>query len=144
MAYLLDVDVLVARCDAAHEFHERVRQWLKEHAGRPIILCPTTEIDFLQVFGSAGYPGGTRSPEAAVQVLRLLYKRLDAVFAHDDLTLRNEKYFGSLAGVDSGDVQAMYLLALAASRGVQFVTLNTRLDPQLLPKAAAAALTVIR
>ena len=143
MAYLLDVDVLVARCDAAHEFHDRVRDWLSEHAGRPIILCPTTEIGFLQVFGSADYPGGPGSPEAAVGILRHLYKRVDAVFVHDDLTLRNRGYFNSLEGVDSRDVQAVYLLTLAASRGVSFVTLNARLDPRLFDKATSTALTVI-
>ena len=144
MAYLLDVDVLIARCDAAHEFHERVRDWLREHSGRPIILCPTVEMNFVRVFGSPDYPGGPGSPEGAAEVLRLLYKRLNAVFAHDDLSLRNEGQFATFAGVESRDVQAVYLLTLAASRGIQFVTLNTRIDPRLLPKATAAALTVIR
>ncbi|TVR86779.1 MAG: hypothetical protein EA428_14110 [Spirochaetaceae bacterium] len=144
MAYLLDVDVLIARCDPTHEFHERVRDWLREHAGRPIVLCPATEMNFVRVFGSAEYPGGPGSPEAAIGVLRLMYKRLNAVFAHDDLSLRNEGQFATFAGVEPRDVQAVYLLTLAASRGVQFVTLNARLDPRLLPKAAAKALTVIR
>ena len=144
MAYLLDADVLIARCDVAHEFHGRVRDWLREHTGRPIVLCPVTEMKFVREFGSLDYPGGPGSPEAATGVLRLMYKRLNAVFAHDDLSLRNEGQFATFAGVESRDVQAVYLLTLAASRGIQFVTLNTRIDPRLLPKATAAALTVIR
>ncbi len=144
MAYLLDVDVLIARCDTAHESHERVREWLRAHAGRPLILCPTTEIGFVGVFGSVEYPGGPGSPQAAAGVLRLMYKRLNAVFAHDDLSLRNEGQFGTLAGVDARDVRAVYLLTLAASRGIQFVTLNARMDPRLFRKETARALTVIR
>lgn len=143
MAYLLDVDVLIARCDVAHEFHARVRDWLREHAGPPLILCPTVEMNFVRVFGSPDYPGGPGSPEGAAEVLRLLYKRFGVVFAHDDLSLRNEGQFATFEGVESRDVQALYLLTLAASRGIQFVTLNARIDPRLFPKATAAALTVI-
>ena len=43
MAFLLDVNVLIARIDFRHEHHERVIRWEHDNASERLVSCPLTQ-----------------------------------------------------------------------------------------------------
>lgn len=62
MAFLLDIDVLIARSDPAHELHTRARRWFVKTRPQPLLLCPLTENGFVRIYGHPEYPGRSGIP----------------------------------------------------------------------------------
>lgn len=126
MAYLLDVNVLIARSDASHEFHVPAKQWLAERAGEPILVCPLVENGFVRILGHPQYPGGPGSPAGAPEHLRLLRERPDVHFVADDVSIADGSIFRLDDDLTSRQLTDVYLLGLAVSLGARFVTLDGR------------------
>jgi predicted nucleic acid-binding protein len=70
MAFLLDVNALVALGFAHHEFHERVARWIKAQKFPPLATCSITELGFVRVLSQAPVYGFTVA-EARSALLRL-------------------------------------------------------------------------
>lgn len=50
MAYLLDINVLIARVDPGHEHHLMAKNWLDRVAtGAELVTCPLTENGFVRI-----------------------------------------------------------------------------------------------
>ena len=60
---LLDVNLLVALCDADHVHHGPALTWFRRHAFSGWASCPLTENGMLRVMGSPAYPGGPGTPQ---------------------------------------------------------------------------------
>ena len=65
MAYLLDMNVLIARTDPRHESHAAVRSWMATVGNEQLLFCPLVENGFLSIYGHPAYPQGPGSPGRA-------------------------------------------------------------------------------
>ena len=132
-AWLLDINVLIARQDADHEHHARASQWLNANAAAGWATCPVTENGFVRILGQPSYPGWPGTPEAAAKVLRGLIASIPGHrFLPDEISLLDHAVFPSLQGVGARAVTDLYLLALAVHHGVRFATLDSRINPALI------------
>lgn len=134
--HLLDVNVLIARADAAHMHHGAVASWMKRHGSSGWATCPLTENGMLRILGQPSYPGGPGSPEGALISFRSILSIPGHRFFADDFSLPDG--IPSLKGVTSSQLMDLYLLALAVRHGARFLTLDRRIDPTLVPGGAAA------
>lgn len=134
--HLLDVNVLIARADAAHVHHQAVAAWMNRHAAAGWATCPLTENGMIRIFGQPAYPAGPGDPHRAL----FSFQRLLAIPGHrflpDDFSLPDG--VPSLKSVTSAQLTDLYLLALAVRHNARFLTLDRRIDPSLVPGGAAA------
>lgn len=140
MIALPDINLLIARSDAGHEFHQQARAWLHNQSNLVLTTCAITENGFLRIYGHPNYPGGPGSPAAAARDLAILRDRPGHRFISTDFSILSP-------GIDLSDsspaqLTDLYLLALAVRHDAKFVTLDTRIDPALV-KGGTAALIVI-
>ena len=126
MAFLLDVNVLIARIDPWHEHHERVIRWEHGNAAEHLVTCPLTQNGFVRIYGHPGYPDGPGSPAEALVELRHLLNLRTHRFISDSLSLSDTRVFGSLAGITPKQITDVYLLGLAVSEGIDFATTDSR------------------
>lgn len=69
MAYLLDVDVLIALIDPAHIQHDAAHKWFARVRKRAWASCPLTENAVLRIVGDSRYPNSPGTPAAVAEVL---------------------------------------------------------------------------
>ena len=143
MAFLLDVNVLIARVDPRHEHHQRVVRWEHDNANELIVTCPLTENGFVRTYGHPGYPGGPGSPAEALVELRCLRALPLHRFVTDSLSLDDAHVFRSLQGITPRQLTDVYLLGLAAHHGIRFATTDSRIQADRVLDGAGA-LCVIR
>ena len=139
MIALLDVNVLIARSDRAHQFHHRALATLRAPS-MEIATCPLTENGFLRIYGHPSYPGGPGSPVAAARDLAVLRGLPGHRFLPDDQSILSQDI--DLADTTPSQITDLYLLALAVRHDAKFVTLDTRIDPAAV-KGGTRALMVI-
>lgn len=132
MAFLLDVNVLIARSDPNHQFHRRVAAWLRSVEPEPLLFCPVTENGFLRVYGNPVYPGGPGTLSRALIDLRDFYALPRARFIPDDVSLIDDLIFGYLGDLAPHQLTDIYLLGLAAHHNAHFATLDTRIPFHLV------------
>lgn len=124
MAYLLDVNILIARSDRRHQHHEIVCAWFDGHRDAIQMTCPLVENGFVRIFGHPGYQGGPGSVAKAAAYLEAIHRLPTHRFVPDDISLTSKKYFESFSKVGSKHLTDVYLLALAAKLGAKFATLD--------------------
>lgn len=142
MAFLLDINVLIARVDPGHEHHLRARRWLTEQADAGLATCPLTENGFVRIYGHPSYPGGPGSPALALEELRVIRSLGCHRFVGDTLSIDDPAAFHSLEGIGPRQVTDLYLLALAARHRMAFATFDGSI-PAGRVVGGAAALVVI-
>ena len=143
VAYLLDINVLIARSDPWHEFHAPVKEWLGEAAGESLLLCPTAENAFLRILGHPDYPDGPGTPARALDALAALRRLPGAAFIPEDVSISDRTLFNDISTVTSRQLTDVYLLGLAVSRGAKLVTTDRRI-PAHVVRTGPQALVVIR
>lgn len=124
MAFLLDINVLIARVDPRHEHHQRARHWLNARTGVDLVTCPLTENGFIRIYGHPSYPGGPGSPEAALDALRVIRGMPCHLFLGDTVSIDDPSVFRSLAGIGPKQLTDVYLLGLAAKNRISFATFD--------------------
>ena len=141
---LLDVNLLVALCDADHVHHLPARTWFIATMGSGWATCPLTENGLLRVMGHPAYPGGPGSLEAVRPLLQHLRAQPGHQFWEDSISAADTRALPSLQGVGPRQLSDVYLLALAVHRGGRLATLDTRIDPSVVPSGARALLVIPR
>ncbi len=142
MAYLLDVNVLIARTDPRHESHHAVRSWLARAGAEQLLFCPIVENGFLRIYGHASYPEGPGSPGRAAVDLRDMRALPNAMFVPDDVSIDDTALFLSTTDLTPRQLTDVYLLGLAVSKGARFATLDGRIAAHCV-RDGQDALTVI-
>jgi len=136
--YLLDVNVLIALCDSTHSFFPETLDWFQDNAAEGWATCPITENGMLRILGHPNYPGGGASNPGRASVV--LNGMIGSVPGHrffaDDISLLTQ--VPSLASAKSSQLTDIYLLALAVKHGAQFLTLDQKIDPSLVPGGSQA------
>lgn len=132
MIALLDINVLIARADPAHVFHERAVSWMASLKNASIATCPLTENGFLRIYGNPVYPEGPGSPAAASPMLAAIRRLPQHVFLPDDISLSDTAGIPTLAGAGHSQLTDLYLLALARRHAAVFATFERRVDPAMV------------
>jgi toxin-antitoxin system PIN domain toxin len=142
MRSLLDVNVLIAALDSAHEHHAKVRVWMAREADAGWASCPITQNGCLRVMSQPAYPGKLPLAQVAAR-LRAATQHPGHSFWPDDLSLLDRGWIdeGRLAG--HRQVTDAYLLALAVRRGGRFVTFDARVPLAAVQGASGDRLVVL-
>jgi toxin-antitoxin system PIN domain toxin len=129
LAWLLDVNCLIALIDPQHVHHEIAHRWFAAREPRNWATCPLTENGVIRVLAQPTYPGGQQPPATTIGILRE-WKASDAAFHetwHDDVSLTDPQLFRPEYLVAPGQITDAYLLGLAARHGGRFVSFDLRL-----------------
>jgi hypothetical protein len=132
MAFLLDINVLIARVDSDHEFHQRACRFLSSHSGAELVTCPLTENGFLRIYGHPSYPGGPGSPGEALAELQVIRALARHRFLGDTVSIDDPGVFHSLDKVTPKQLTDVYLLGLAARHRLSFATFDHRIPTSLV------------
>ncbi len=142
MAFLLDVNVLIALIDPAHVQHDAAHEWFLAHGQAAWATCPITQNGMLRIVGHASYPNSPGTPAALVQLMTRLCALPGHVFWPDDVSLLDGKRIDAKRLLNSSQVTDSYLLALACAHGGQLATFDRRLVTNAV-RGGAAGLHVI-
>ena len=140
--YLLDVNLLIALCDADHEHFLTARHWFQANAVEGWATCPLTENALLRIMGSERYPGGPGTPAKVYPLLQRLRQVPGHIFLPCDLSIADEELFHSVERVKPRMLTDLYLLALAVQHGARFATFDKRISPASI-RGGEKALVVI-
>lgn len=125
MRALLDVNVLIALFDAAHQHHERAHQWFEENMAHGWASCPLTENGVVRILSNPRYSPEFHRPVAEiVEDLQTAIAQTNHHFWPDDLSLCDRTLFSAGRIQGHRQITDTYLLALAVSRGGRLVTLD--------------------
>ncbi|MGH6858902.1 MAG: TA system VapC family ribonuclease toxin [Phyllobacterium sp.] len=129
MAFLLDVNVLIALFDPAHVHHDPAHEWFAD-VGQPAwATCPLTENALLRIVGNPRYPNSPGTPVAVAPLLAGLTALTGHVFWPDDISLMDKALVDANRLLTSSQITDTYLLALARSHGGHLATFDRRLVP---------------
>lgn len=142
MAFLLDLNVLIARVDPRHEHHRRAKRWLDARPGVDLVTCPLTENGFLRIYGHPSYPNGPGSPEAALEELRVIRGMTCHRFLGDTVSIDDPGVFRSLAGIGPKQITDVYLLGLAARNRMAFATFDAGVPAERVVGGVAALVPI--
>lgn len=78
--HLLDLNVLLALLEPAHEHHGLAQDWFNHTRKERWGICPLTEAGFIRVTTNPSYSAGPRSTELAIAVLRMAQKHPECSF----------------------------------------------------------------
>ena len=138
MFYLLDINVLIASADQAHQFHGAFTRWYIDRKKPSLATCPITENGFLRIYGHPDYPGGPGSPMLALAPLSAIRNRADSVFLPDDLSLAEASRRNAIKKATSRQLTDLYLLALAVRHGGVFVSFDRGVRADWVDKGSSA------
>ena len=132
MPQLLDVNMLIALCDADHVYHTKARNWFKQESINGWATCPITENGFLRVLSNSGYPGSKHQTAEVANLLFALKNLPGHEFWEDDFSLVDEMSNISFDSVSSKSITDLYLLILALKRKGRLITLDRRINPKAI------------
>lgn len=126
MAWLLDVNALIALIDSDHVHHEVMHRWFARHVRQKWATTPITENGVVRVLSQPAYPSGQRAPAEVIRILRRLKTahRKTHEFWPDEVSLTNTFLFDEDCVVGHRQVTDAYLLGLAKQRGGKVVTFD--------------------
>ncbi|MBV9491965.1 MAG: VapC toxin family PIN domain ribonuclease [Verrucomicrobia bacterium] len=130
--YLLDINVLLALCDEAHEFHEAAWVWFAPRRAAGWATCPLTENGFLRILGHPAHPARLGSLGAAREILAGLCQGQGHRFWPDEVSILDRTQFPELAAVTSKALTDLYLVGLAALKKARFATFDRRVNASVV------------
>jgi uncharacterized protein len=127
MAYLLDVNVLIALIDPSHVHHEPAHFWFSAEGTHAWATCPLTENAVLRILGQPRYPNSPGTPAMVAKILKALRDQSGHEFWGDNISIMESKYVSPQNLLSSTQITDTYLLALAVANGGQLVSFDRRL-----------------
>ena len=131
MITLLDVNVLIALCDARHEFHHRAAAWFGANATAGWASCPLTQNGAVRIMSAPGYPN-TRTPGEVVKQLQPLFANPAHEFWPDDIGITDASKFNHAQLIGHRQITDAYLLALAVKNKGRLLTDDRGISPTLV------------
>src|SRR5580704_3327795 len=120
---LLDVNVLIALIDPAHEFHAPAHLWFQQNRKYGWATCPITENGCLRILSKPGYPFPGLTPARVRDILAELAAAEGHRFWPDSVSILEANRF-DLAGVGPKTLTDLYLLRLAAASEGRLITFD--------------------
>ena len=131
-AALLDVNVLIALLDRRHIHHDQAHTWLAQSAPRPWASCPISQNAVLRILGNPRYPNSPGPPAVVAPLLQGWRALPRHRFWADGLSLLESDLVRIDRLLDPAQLTDAYLLALAVHHGGHLVTLDRRLQAELV------------
>jgi uncharacterized protein len=139
---LLDVNVLIALIDPAHEFHAPAHVWFQRNRKHGWATCPITENGCLRILSKPGYP----FPGLTVARVRDILAELAGAEGHrfwpDSVSLLEANQF-ELAGALPKNITDLYLLRLAAAFDGRLITFDRTIQWQWVTGCGPGDLEVL-
>src|ERR1019366_7791369 len=113
---LLDVNVLIALIDPAHEFHTPAHGWFARNGQHGWATCPITQNGCLRIMSKPGYPFPGLTLIRVREILAELIQVKGHLFWPDSLSILDANRFdlaGPGPGTNPKDLTDLYLLGLA-------------------------------
>ena len=123
MRALLDVNVLIALLDAAHQHHAAARAWLDANIAQGWGSCPITQNGCVRILSQPSYPGA-EPPGAIARRLRDATVTEWHAFWPDDLSLIATGTLDWHHVLGPRQLTDLYLLPLAVHQDGRLVTLD--------------------
>ena len=120
---LLDVNVLIALIDPAHEFHSPAHLWFEHNRHHGWATCPITENGCLRILSKPGYPFPGLTVSRVRDILAELVAAEDHRFWPDSVSTLESNQF-DLTGANSKNLTDLYLLRLATAFDGRLVTFD--------------------
>ena len=124
MAFLLDVNVLIAIAWPTHQAHQKVQEWLSRHAKEGWATCPFTETAFVRILSNPDFSPSAVTPADALALLRANLQHPAHRFWEDDVSLIQAVGPFSERLVGHQQVSDAYLLGLVIHRKGKLATLD--------------------
>ena len=143
--HLLDVNVLIALMDPAHEFHPAATNWFRSNRAEGWATCPTTESGFIRLLSNPKYPNVNLSPAQAADLLVRLVEanRQTHSWWPETASLRDASVFDLAAITGHKQITDTWLLGIAAANLGKLATCDRRMGAAGVRGATATHITVI-
>ena len=144
MAWLLDVNALIALIDPLHVHHEPMHRWFEARHPREWATCPLVENGFVRVLSQLSYPSGCRSPAEVIGILESLKAHQAGVHRtlSDDISLTDPTVFAREFLAGPKQVTDTYLLGLAHLHGLRLVSFDRSLAWQAVRGATRLSIEI--
>src|ERR1700733_9724674 len=120
---LLDVNVLIALIDPAHEFHATAHLWFEHNRKYGWATCPITENACLRILSKPGYPFPGLTVTQVREILSELVRAEGHRFWPDSVSILEADRF-DLSGAGPKSLTDLYLLRLAAASEGRLITFD--------------------
>lgn len=142
MGSLLDVSVLIALLDDKHIHHSIASDWLISNIEQGWMSCPITQNGFVRIVSQASYLN-TMTVSEAVGRLNAAMSTPYHQFVADDINLFADPFVRDWQMLSSARLTDAYLLALAVTHDLRFVSLDRRVQLASIRDADARHLLVL-
>jgi toxin-antitoxin system PIN domain toxin len=142
MRALLDVNLLIALLDAAHQHHGTARTWLEANIEHGWASCPLTQNGCVRILSQPAYPGAEPPAIVAARLREATETRWHA-FWPDTVSLVAPGTLEWRHVLGSRQLTDVYLLALAVHREGRLVTLDGGVPMHAVPAAGRRHLVSI-
>jgi uncharacterized protein len=142
VAYLLDVNALVALHDSSHQFNARVYNWFSSERDEPWTTCPITENGFVRILSQPSYKGSV-SPGLAADLLRSTIGETDHERWPDDVSIIDSSVIRYQHILGHRQITDTYLLALVVNRSGRLVTLDAAMPIDAVVGATKAHVVML-
>jgi len=124
VAFLLDVNILIATAWPTHQAHQKVQEWIGRHAKEGWATCPFTETAFVRILSNPAFSPSAVTPGDALALLRANLQHPAHRFWEDDVSLIQAVGPFSERLVGHQQVSDAYLLGLVIHRKGKLATLD--------------------
>jgi uncharacterized protein len=141
---LLDVNVLVALFDPAHDNHEDAHRWFGRNRKLGWATCPITINGCIRVLSNPAYPTVEATPAEVVGRLRGFVATGDHYFWEDSVSLTDESLFRPSMIGGHQKITDAYLLGLAVRNHGRLATFDRSIPFKAVHGAGPGNLVLIR
>jgi toxin-antitoxin system PIN domain toxin len=131
MTYLLDVNVLIALSDTTHLHHKIAQNWFHSFPSISWATCPITENGFVRIISQKHRDKTHQTAQNVREILKNFCSQPGHQFWSDSLSIREVASIPEISGPKA--ITDLYLLALAVKNEGKFASLDSRIDPTLIP-----------
>jgi len=143
VAFLLDVNVLVALFWPPHEYHDLGRSWFRKYGRQGWATCPLTQAGFVRIVSNPAFSRDAFTVGEAIDLLQGNLEAPEHEFWTDDIPFAKavlpfaSRLFGHRQVTDA------YLLGLALRHKAKLVTLDTSVI-HLLPEKSPELNSIVQ
>lgn len=143
IAYLLDVNVLLALFDPYHIAHDQVHNWMETIADFKWASCPITENGFIRIVTSPQYANIHSTTEEAISRLSEFIMGTRHCFWSDSVSFTDTKIFSFKKPCGSKQLTDIYLVALAHKNKGKLATLDKRIKSDFTNQMKYEPITLV-
>ena len=140
---LLDVNVLVALFDPAHQNHEDAHRWFGRNRKYGWATCPITVNGCIRVLSNPAYPSVEATPAEVARRLRSFCSATDHHFWEDSVSLLDESLFQTTMIGGHQKITDAYLLGVAVRNHGRLATFDRSIPMKAVHGAGAGNLVLL-